>query len=159
MGASAYRGAYVDRIVGRGLLPLSLAALAVLPLGQTARGDWQGLRTALCSRISLLPISPISTISGLLPGRQGFIVTSKSAERPVMTPGCCSGGLDKTIVFITHDFDEVLRLADRIVMAPATPYVAKFTAQIDRARVVRLSALAVPAAEGGQGDPQRGPVQ
>ena len=73
------------------------------------------------------------------------------------------GALDKTIVFITHDFDEALRLADRIaimkdgaieqcdtpdriVMAPATPYVAKFTAQIDRARVVRLSALARPQA-------------
>lgn len=71
------------------------------------------------------------------------------------------GTLDKTIVFITHDFDEALRLADRIaimkdgaveqcdtpdriVMAPATPYVAKFTAQIDRARVVRLAALARP---------------
>ncbi|CAM3181419.1 glycine betaine/proline transport system ATP-binding protein [Paracoccus aminovorans] len=69
------------------------------------------------------------------------------------------GTLDKTIVFITHDFDEALRLADRIaimkdgaveqcdtpdriVMAPATPYVAKFTAEIDRARVVRLAALA-----------------
>lgn len=72
------------------------------------------------------------------------------------------GTMDKTIVFITHDFDEALRLADRIaimkdgaieqcdtpdriVMAPATPYVAKFTAEIDRSRVVRLKALAVPA--------------
>lgn len=75
------------------------------------------------------------------------------------------GSLDKTIVFITHDFDEALRLADRIaimkdgaveqcdtpdriVLAPATPYVAKFTAQIDRARVVRLAALAGPGAAG-----------
>ena len=72
------------------------------------------------------------------------------------------GGMDKTIVFITHDFDEALRLADRIaimkdgaieqcdtpdriVLHPATPYVAKFTAEIDRARVVRLAALAQPA--------------
>ncbi|WP_142664466.1 quaternary amine ABC transporter ATP-binding protein [Paracoccus laeviglucosivorans] len=71
------------------------------------------------------------------------------------------GGMDKTIVFITHDFDEALRLADRIaimkdgaieqcdtpdriVMHPATPYVAKFTAEIDRSRVVRLGALASP---------------
>ena len=74
------------------------------------------------------------------------------------------GSLDKTIVFITHDFEEALRLADRIaimkdgaveqcdtpdriVLAPATPYVAKFTAQIDRARVVRLATLATPATE------------
>ena len=69
--------------------------------------------------------------------------------------------LAKTIVFITHDFDEALRLADRIaimkdgaveqidtpdriVMAPATPYVAKFTESIDRARVIHAGALALP---------------
>lgn len=71
------------------------------------------------------------------------------------------GMLRKTIVFITHDFDEALRLADRIaimkdgaveqidtpdriVMAPATPYVAKFTESIDRARVIHAGALALP---------------
>jgi glycine betaine/proline transport system ATP-binding protein len=71
------------------------------------------------------------------------------------------GMLAKTIVFITHDFDEALRLADRIaimkdgaveqidtpdrvVMAPATPYVAKFTDSIDRARVIHAGALALP---------------
>ncbi|MBP9182626.1 MAG: ATP-binding cassette domain-containing protein [Fuscovulum sp.] len=71
------------------------------------------------------------------------------------------GMLAKTIVFITHDFDEALRLADRIaimkdgaveqvdtpdriVMAPATPYVAKFTEGIDRARVIHAGALALP---------------
>lgn len=69
--------------------------------------------------------------------------------------------LGKTIVFITHDFDEALRLADRIaimkdgaveqidrpdriVMEPATPYVAKFTEEIEKARVVHASALAGP---------------
>jgi glycine betaine/proline transport system ATP-binding protein len=81
------------------------------------------------------------------------------------------GMLAKTIVFITHDFDEALRLADRIaimkdgaveqidtpdrvVMAPATPYVAKFTESIDRARVIHAGALALPV--GGhavEGDP------
>lgn len=69
--------------------------------------------------------------------------------------------LGKTIVFITHDFDEALRLADRIaimyegaieqvdtpdriVLNPATPYVAKFTREIARARVVHASVLAKP---------------
>ncbi|MGR3621663.1 quaternary amine ABC transporter ATP-binding protein [Pseudophaeobacter sp.] len=69
--------------------------------------------------------------------------------------------LGKTIVFITHDFDEALRLADRIaimkdgaveqcdtpdriVMNPATEYVAKFTKEIDKARVVRARGLAAP---------------
>lgn len=67
--------------------------------------------------------------------------------------------MKKTIIFITHDFDEALRLADRIaimkdgrveqcdtpdriVMAPATDYVAKFTAEIDRAKVVHVGSLA-----------------
>ncbi|WP_298934776.1 glycine betaine/L-proline ABC transporter ATP-binding protein [uncultured Ruegeria sp.] len=69
--------------------------------------------------------------------------------------------LGKTIVFITHDFDEALRLADRIaimrngaveqcdtpdkiVMNPATEYVAKFTEDIDKARVVHARGLAKP---------------
>lgn len=69
--------------------------------------------------------------------------------------------LGKTIVFITHDFDEALRLADRIaimkdgaveqcdrpdriVLEPATPYVAKFIEDIEKARVVHASALAKP---------------
>ena len=69
--------------------------------------------------------------------------------------------LHKTIVFITHDFDEALRLADRIaimkdgaveqldtpdriVLDPATPYVAKFTEEVDKARVVHAGALMGP---------------
>jgi glycine betaine/proline transport system ATP-binding protein len=76
------------------------------------------------------------------------------------------GMMAKTIVFITHDFDEALRLADRIaimkdgaveqcdtpdriVMAPASEYVAKFTSAVDRSRVVHLGALAEPAAGTG----------
>lgn len=69
--------------------------------------------------------------------------------------------LGKTIAFITHDFDEALRLADRIaimkdgaieqcdtpakiVLNPATEYVAKFTEEIDKARVVHAGFLAKP---------------
>ena len=69
--------------------------------------------------------------------------------------------LGKTIVFITHDFDEALRLADRIaimkdgaveqcdtpdriVMDPATEYVRKFTEDVDKARVVHASVIARP---------------
>ena len=79
--------------------------------------------------------------------------------------------LGKTIIFVTHDFDEALRLADRIaimkdgaveqvdspdriVLKPATPYVARFTREIDKARVVHAAVLADP----GGGIAAEGPV-
>ena len=70
--------------------------------------------------------------------------------------------LKKTIVFITHDFDEAIRLADRIaimkdgrvvqtgtpeeiVLRPADPYVAAFTHNVAKAKVIRAGSLAQPA--------------
>jgi glycine betaine/proline transport system ATP-binding protein len=69
--------------------------------------------------------------------------------------------LHKTIVFITHDFDEAIRLADRIaimkdgaidqigspeelVTAPATEYVAEFTREVSRAKVLSLASIMTP---------------
>ena len=71
------------------------------------------------------------------------------------------GMLQKTIVFITHDFSEALRLADRIaimkdgeiqqcdtpaqiVLNPATDYVAKFTEDVEKAKVVHAGVMALP---------------
>ncbi|MEM7170467.1 MAG: ATP-binding cassette domain-containing protein, partial [Pseudomonadota bacterium] len=72
--------------------------------------------------------------------------------------------LRKTIVFITHDFDEAVRLADRIaimkdgeivqigtaenlVMAPATDYVREFTKDIPRSKVLSARALMDPLSD------------
>ena len=78
--------------------------------------------------------------------------------------------LKKTIVFITHDFDEAIRLADRIaimkdgvvvqtgtpedlVLRPADGYVAEFTRNVVRAKVLPASSimhpLPIPLPEGG----------
>jgi glycine betaine/proline transport system ATP-binding protein len=74
--------------------------------------------------------------------------------------------LHKTIIFITHDFDEAIRLADRIaimkdgaiiqigtpeelVTAPADGYVAEFTRDIPRAKVLSAGAVARPGPHGG----------
>ena len=71
--------------------------------------------------------------------------------------------LKKTIVFITHDFDEAIRLADRIaimkdgavvqegtpeeiVLNPATDYVREFTRSVPKAKVVRVTRAMRPAA-------------
>ncbi|ANK85701.1 MULTISPECIES: quaternary amine ABC transporter ATP-binding protein [Rhizobium] len=68
----------------------------------------------------------------------------------------------RTVVFVTHDLDEAIRLADRIaimeggrivqigtpeelVTRPATDYVRRFVAKVPPARVVRVSSLMSPA--------------
>jgi glycine betaine/proline transport system ATP-binding protein len=69
--------------------------------------------------------------------------------------------LQKTIVLITHDFDEAIRLADRIaimkdgaivqagtpediVLNPATAYVAEFTRNVSKSKVIRAASAMRP---------------
>ena len=66
--------------------------------------------------------------------------------------------LKKTIVFITHDLDEALKLADHLVilkdgkvvqqgepqtilLAPSDPYIEDFVSDINRARVLRVRSV------------------
>jgi glycine betaine/proline transport system ATP-binding protein len=73
----------------------------------------------------------------------------------------------RTVVFVTHDLDEAIRLADRIaimeggriiqigtpeelVTTPATDYVRRFVAKISPARVIRVSSM-MDASDAGPG--------
>ncbi len=77
--------------------------------------------------------------------------------------------LGKTIVFITHDLNEAMHLGDRIAImrdgrveqvgtaaeildAPASAYVAQFTADVDRSRVLTASSAMVGIDELPQAD-------
>jgi glycine betaine/proline transport system ATP-binding protein len=72
----------------------------------------------------------------------------------------------RTVVFVTHDLDEAIRIADRIaimeggrivqigtpeelVTRPATDYVRRFVAKVSPARVVRVASLMGPVEGGG----------
>jgi glycine betaine/proline transport system ATP-binding protein len=80
--------------------------------------------------------------------------------------------IGKTIVFITHDLDEALRLGDKIailrdgevvqqgtgqqiVLKPANGYIASFVRDVNRGRVIRCRTLMQPGArvEGPDVDP------
>lgn len=69
--------------------------------------------------------------------------------------------LKKTIIFITHDLDEALKLADHLVILkdgavvqqgepqgillnPADPYIEDFVSDINRARVLRIRSITNP---------------
>ena len=71
--------------------------------------------------------------------------------------------LHKTIVFITHDLDEALRLGDRIailrdgeviqqgtgqdiVLHPADSYIADFVKEVNRGRVIKVDTIMSPTA-------------
>ena len=75
--------------------------------------------------------------------------------------------LNKTILFVTHDFDEALRLADRIaimkdgvieqldtpaniVLDPATEYVRKFTQDVPREKVLKIESVMDPIEPGSE---------
>ena len=73
--------------------------------------------------------------------------------------------LHKTIIFITHDLDEALKLADHLVILkdgavvqqgepqgillnPCDPYIEDFVSDINRARVLRVRSVMSPVSDG-----------
>ncbi len=83
--------------------------------------------------------------------------------------------LAKTVVFVTHDLDEAIKLADRIcimesgrivqigtpealVTKPATDYVRRFVAKVPLARVVRVASV-MDRVNGSAAPPQSKPVR
>ncbi len=76
--------------------------------------------------------------------------------------------LRKTVVFITHDLDEALRLGDKIailrdgeviqqgsgqdiVLSPADDYITAFVKEVNRGRVIRVSTIMAPLSGPPQG--------
>jgi len=77
------------------------------------------------------------------------------------------GVLNKTILFVTHDFNEALRLADciaimnegvieqldtpaNIVLNPATEYVRKFTQEVPREKVLKIESVMDPIVDSSE---------
>ncbi|MED5395064.1 MAG: glycine betaine/L-proline ABC transporter ATP-binding protein [Actinomycetota bacterium] len=77
--------------------------------------------------------------------------------------------LQKTIIFITHDFDEAIRLADRIAIMrdgvidqlgtaeelitnPGSDYVAAFTKNVSRAKLLRVHTLMGPTSDDAESE-------
>ncbi len=78
------------------------------------------------------------------------------------------GEMNRTIVFVTHDFDEAIKLGDRIAImkdgefdqvgtaaellaAPATDYVREFTKNVSRAKVVTVDRVMASVGGGSAG--------
>ena len=127
-----------------GLLDRADARPDQLSGGMQQRG---GLVRALAADSDVLPMAePFSALDPLIRRDMQDLLVRLQTE------------LRKTIVFITHDLNEAMRLGDRILMlkdgrtvqlgtgpeiisAPADDYVADFTSDVDRTRVLTAGDL------------------
>lgn len=112
-----------------------------------------GLARALCTDADILLMDePFSALDPL--------IRSEMQDRLV----ALQKKLRKTVIFITHDLDEALRLGDRIailkdgalvqigapeeiILHPADAYVEAFVRNVDRARALTVAAAMTPPAQ------------
>lgn len=148
------RHALADEWIERvGLAGYAMRAPAELSGGMQQR---VGLARALCTGAEILLMDePFGALDPLIRAEMQDVLLALQAE------------LRKTILFITHDLDEALRLGDRIailrdgtlvqdaapediVLRPADSYVAQFVRDINRGRALTAHAI-LP---GGSIDPR-----
>ena len=143
--AKATRAARADEWIERvGLAGYADRAPAELSGGMQQR---VGLARALCAGAEILLMDePFGALDPLIRAEMQEVLLKLQAD------------LKKTILFITHDLDEALRLGNRvailrdgvlvqdaepedIVLAPADAYVADFVREVNRGRVLSVRAL------------------
>lgn len=135
---------------------IGLDGFAGLYPGQLSGGMQQrvGLARALATEPEILLMDePFSALDPLIRGDMRDMLLELQVE------------LNKTIVFITHDLDEALAVGSRItilrqgaieqtgapqdiVLNPANDHVAAFTRDINRGRLLRVSAIMTTGANG-----------
>lgn len=155
-----------DEAVARQLELVGLADRADAPVAELSGGMQQrvGLARALATDAPILLMDePFSALDPLIRTRLQDELMELQAE------------LRRTIVFVTHDLDEALRLGDRIaimeggrivqvgtsseiVSAPATAYVADFVAHMNPLGVLSAADLAEPGRASGEPMPAETPV-
>ncbi|MFQ5763864.1 MAG: glycine betaine/L-proline ABC transporter ATP-binding protein [Rhodospirillales bacterium] len=144
MGKSEWLGRAEEWIAKVGLAGFENAYPAQLSGGMEQR---VGLARALSTDVEILLMDePFSALDPLNRADMQNLLLDLQSD------------LKKTIVFITHDLDEALKIGDRvailrdgeivqdgtpqdIVLSPADAYVEDFIKDIDRGRVVRVGAI------------------
>ena len=142
-----------DQAVAQVMELTGLASMADRLPGQLSGGQQQrvGLARALAAGPGLLFLDePFSALDPLIRRElQGELMRLQA-------------GLHKTMIFVTHDFSEAVRIGDRIaimkdgrlcqvgtpeeiVSQPADDYVRNFVAGVDLTRVIRCATVARPA--------------
>ena len=137
------------------------AALELVGLGQWGRSYPEQLSGGMRQRVGLA--RALATDPDILLMDEPFSALDPLIRRRMQDELLdLQDRLNKTILFITHDLDEALRLGNRVAMMragemvqvagpedillhPADDYVAAFVRHVDRSRVLRARDVMIPA--------------